>query len=126
MERLKSIDDFKALQGRLKADRDPRVPTIVIPAGTCGQASGANDLIRMTKREYLDKGLTDRIRLRPLTAAVNDNMLYLSSEEASIRLVDDNVSRAWIPRGGEPIIGRLETQGILHNGEPVKTAVEGY
>jgi glutamate synthase domain-containing protein 1 len=71
-------------------------------------------------------GLTDRIRLRPLTAAVNDNMLYLSSEEASIRLVDDNVSRAWIPRGGEPIIGRLETQGILHNGEPVKTAVEGY
>ncbi|MCK4340336.1 MAG: 4Fe-4S binding protein [Phycisphaerae bacterium] len=64
MERLKSIEDFKALQGRLIADRDPSMPTIVIPAGTCGQASGANDLIRVAKRELLDRGLTDRIHLR--------------------------------------------------------------
>jgi len=64
MEKLKSIEDFKALQGRLIADRDPSVPTIVIPAGTCGQASGANDLIRVAKRELLDRGLTDRIHLR--------------------------------------------------------------
>jgi NADH:ubiquinone oxidoreductase subunit F (NADH-binding)/(2Fe-2S) ferredoxin/NAD-dependent dihydropyrimidine dehydrogenase PreA subunit len=64
MERLKSTEDFKALQRRLKADRDPRIPTIVIPAGTCGQASGANDLIRVAKRELLAKGLTDSIHLR--------------------------------------------------------------
>jgi len=64
MERLRSIEDFKALQGRLIADRDPSRPTIVIPAGTCGQASGANDLIRVAKRELLDRGLTDRIHLR--------------------------------------------------------------
>jgi NADH-quinone oxidoreductase subunit F len=64
MEKLNSIEDFKALQGRLIADRDPRVPTIVIPAGTCGQASGANDLIRVSKRELLERGLTDRIHLR--------------------------------------------------------------
>ena len=64
MEKLRSIEDFKALQGRLIADRDPSVPTIVIPAGTCGQASGANDLIRVGKRELLDRGLTDRIHLR--------------------------------------------------------------
>jgi NADH-quinone oxidoreductase subunit F len=64
MEELTSIEDFKALQGRLVADRDPNNPTIVIPAGTCGQASGANDLIRVAKRELLDRGLTDRIGLR--------------------------------------------------------------
>jgi len=64
MERLKSTEDFKALQARLIADRDPRMPTIVIPAGTCGQASGANGLIRVAKRELLDRGLTDRIHLR--------------------------------------------------------------
>jgi NADH:ubiquinone oxidoreductase subunit F (NADH-binding)/(2Fe-2S) ferredoxin/NAD-dependent dihydropyrimidine dehydrogenase PreA subunit len=64
MERLKSTEDLKALQRRLKADRDPRIPTIVIPAGTCGQASGANDLIRVAKRELLAKGLTDSIHLR--------------------------------------------------------------
>jgi NADH:ubiquinone oxidoreductase subunit F (NADH-binding)/(2Fe-2S) ferredoxin/NAD-dependent dihydropyrimidine dehydrogenase PreA subunit len=64
MERLRSIEDFSALQKRLVADRDPKAPTIVIPAGTCGQASGANDLIRVTKRELLEQGLTDRVRLR--------------------------------------------------------------
>ena len=64
MERLKSFDNFKELQARLIASRDPSIPTIVIPAGTCGQASGANDLIRIAKRELLAKGLTDKIKLR--------------------------------------------------------------
>jgi NADH:ubiquinone oxidoreductase subunit F (NADH-binding)/(2Fe-2S) ferredoxin/NAD-dependent dihydropyrimidine dehydrogenase PreA subunit len=64
MERLKSIDEFFLLRDRLRADRNPDLPTIVIPAGTCGQASGANDLIRITKRELLDKRLTEKIQLR--------------------------------------------------------------
>ncbi|MCK4872977.1 MAG: 4Fe-4S binding protein [Phycisphaerales bacterium] len=64
MERLQVIEDFSSLQARLTADREPNIPVIVIPAGTCGQASGANDLIRVTKRELLDKGLTDKIHLR--------------------------------------------------------------
>lgn len=53
-------------------------------------------------------GLTDRIRLRPLTVGVKDSMLYLSSEEASIRLICPDLDRAWIPLGGEPIVGSLE------------------
>jgi len=64
MEKLKSIDDLLILQNRLVAHRDPRIPIIVIPAGTCGQASGANDLIRIAKRELLAKELTDKIHLR--------------------------------------------------------------
>ncbi len=64
MERLESIKEFKALQARLAAGRDAQKPTIVISAGTCGQASGANDLIRIAKRELLQKGLSDRIGLR--------------------------------------------------------------
>jgi NADH-quinone oxidoreductase subunit F len=64
MEKLKSLDGFKELQDRLIADRDLSIPTIVIPAGTCGQASGANDLIRITKRELLAKELTEKTHLR--------------------------------------------------------------
>lgn len=52
-------------------------------------------------------GLPDRIRLRPLTAAVGGNRLYLSSEEASIRLVSPHLRRVWTPMGGEPVVGRL-------------------
>lgn len=64
LERLKSIEDFKVLQGRLIADQDPSIPSIVIPAGTCGQASGANELIRLTKWGLLSKELVDKINLR--------------------------------------------------------------
>lgn len=54
-------------------------------------------------------GLTDRIRLRPLTAGTKDNTLYLSSEESAIRLICPDLDEAWIPVGGEPIVGRLKT-----------------
>ncbi|MCX7912513.1 MAG: glutamine amidotransferase family protein [Dehalococcoidales bacterium] len=52
-------------------------------------------------------GLTDRIRLRPLTVGLKGSMLFLSSEEAAIRLVCPDVDVTWLPMGGEPIIGRL-------------------
>ncbi len=53
-------------------------------------------------------GLTDRIRLRPLTVGVKGNTLYLSSEESAIRLICPDLDRSWIPVGGEPIVGRLK------------------
>ena len=52
-------------------------------------------------------GLTDRIRLRPLTAARRGDMFYLSSEEASIRLISPQLDRVWTPNGGEPVVGEL-------------------
>ncbi len=52
-------------------------------------------------------GLTDRIRLRPLTAGISGDVLYLSSEEAPLRMIDQDLDRAWSPQGGVPIIGRL-------------------
>ncbi len=51
--------------------------------------------------------LTDRIRLRPLTAATRGDLLYLSSEEAAIRLVSPELDRVWTPMGGEPVVGEL-------------------
>jgi len=53
-------------------------------------------------------GLTDRIRLRPLTAGIKNQVLYLSSEESAIRLICPDLDEAWIPMGGEPIVGSLE------------------
>lgn len=53
-------------------------------------------------------GLTDRVRLRPLTVGEKGSMLYLSSEESAIRLIEPNLDKAWIPTGGQPVIGRLQ------------------
>jgi len=64
MERLRSLGDFEALKARLLASRQPAMPVVVIAAGTCGQASGANDLIRVAKRELLGRRLAERVALR--------------------------------------------------------------
>jgi NADH:ubiquinone oxidoreductase subunit F (NADH-binding)/(2Fe-2S) ferredoxin len=63
MQRLTSTDDFSELQQRLDDDYDKNIPTIVIPSGTCGQASGTNDLIRVSKREILEKDLVEDVQL---------------------------------------------------------------
>ena len=68
-------------------------------------------------------GLGDRIRLRPLVAGIKGDTLYLSSEEAPMRLVCPELDLTWIPKGGEPIVGRLETGEVIYRNEPVTAGV---
>jgi len=58
-------------------------------------------------------GLTDRIKLRPLVAGMRGDFLYMSSEEAAMRLVSPKLDRFWAPRGGEPVIGRLRNPAAV-------------
>jgi glutamate synthase domain-containing protein 1 len=58
-------------------------------------------------------GLTDRIKLRPMIAATKSDNLYLSSEEAAIRLVSPQLDKLWTARGGEPIIGRVGGKKLI-------------
>ena len=54
--------------------------------------------------------LNDRIKLRPLVAAQKDDTLYVSSEEAAIRIICNDPDRVWTPSGGEPVIGKVEEE----------------
>lgn len=67
-------------------------------------------------------GLTDRIRLRPLTVGVKGSMLYLSSEESAIRLICRDLDKTWSPMGGEPVIGRLG-ESLPSEGKPADKLV---
>jgi glutamate synthase domain-containing protein 1 len=58
-------------------------------------------------------GLNDRIKLRPLVAGLKGDFLYMSSEEAAMRLVCPNLDRFWAPRGGEPVVGKLRNPELL-------------
>ncbi|MBU2509814.1 4Fe-4S binding protein [bacterium] len=64
MKKIESITDFYLLRDHIISDRPEGLSTLIIPAGTCGQASGANDLIRVAKKVILEKKLIDHIRLR--------------------------------------------------------------
>lgn len=52
-------------------------------------------------------GFTDRIKLRPMVAAEAGDRLYISSEEAAIRVMEPELDNVWMPDAGEPVIGRL-------------------
>jgi len=52
-------------------------------------------------------GLGDRIRLRPLVAAIKSDVLYVSSELSAVYVVEPEVNDVLIPQGGQPVIGRL-------------------
>ncbi|KON34307.1 MAG: hypothetical protein AC479_01290 [miscellaneous Crenarchaeota group-6 archaeon AD8-1] len=66
-------------------------------------------------------GLTDRIKLRPLVAGLKDDVLFISSEEAAMRLVSPNLDTFWYPRGGEPVIGKLKNQKLLETMNPMES-----
>jgi len=52
-------------------------------------------------------GLNDRVKLRPLVCATKDEMVYMASEEAAIREICPKPDRVWAPRGGEPVVAKL-------------------
>ncbi len=51
--------------------------------------------------------LNDRLKLRSMVAAEKDNTVYFASEESAIRIIEPEPDRIWAPRGGEPVIVRL-------------------
>lgn len=53
-------------------------------------------------------GVTDRIRLRPMVAGQKGDLYFMATEEAGIREVCPDVDRIWSPRGGEPIIIKID------------------
>ncbi len=53
-------------------------------------------------------GLNDRIKLRPLVAATSGSKLYMASEESAIREICQTPDKIWMPKAGEPVIGKLQ------------------
>ncbi|MFH0964656.1 MAG: glutamine amidotransferase family protein [Planctomycetota bacterium] len=51
--------------------------------------------------------LNDRIKLRPMIAAEDEDMVFVASEECAIRAVCPEPERLWNPSGGEPVIALL-------------------
>ena len=64
MPQMESVEEFRSFRRLLVAGQGNGKPCLVICAGTGGQASGANDLIRIIKRQILDRRAHDLISLR--------------------------------------------------------------
>ena len=55
--------------------------------------------------------LNHRIKLRPLIAARNGDVVYVASEESAIREICPHPEQSWMPLAGEPVIARVSEQG---------------
>ncbi|MBN2493639.1 MAG: FAD-dependent oxidoreductase [Deltaproteobacteria bacterium] len=64
MERLTTLRAFRDFRKRIAEPPPESGPTLVICAGTGGQASGSNDILRVIKRTIVEKGLSARISIR--------------------------------------------------------------
>lgn len=51
--------------------------------------------------------LNDRLKLRSMVAAQKGEIVYMASEECAIRAIEPDPDKIWSPKGGEPIIVRL-------------------
>ncbi|MCJ7728413.1 MAG: NADH-quinone oxidoreductase subunit J/K, partial [Sedimentisphaerales bacterium] len=153
MERLNSVKQFKSLQDRLCNRRNTNIPTIVIPAGTCGQASGANDLIRITKQELLNEHLTEKIHLRitgchgfcemePSVLVEPDRTFYPKVDTQKMARIIKAVAEGQVleellfkhPQSGQPVrkqdelpFFKKQTRTILSRNEKVEpVSIESY
>lgn len=52
--------------------------------------------------------LNDRLKLRSMVVGEKDDKVYISSEEAAIRIVEPSLDTVWAPKGGEPVIVNLK------------------
>lgn len=66
MRKFLSLQEFADFRRRVMDDKRESIakPTLVVSAGTCGEASGANDIIRIAKRYILEMGYQEKVSLR--------------------------------------------------------------
>jgi NADH-quinone oxidoreductase subunit F len=66
MRSLSSVEEFCDFRGRVISETnfEPEQPTLVVSSGTCGQASGSNDIIRIIKKYIIERSMGEKIKLR--------------------------------------------------------------
>ncbi|MDR0290564.1 MAG: hypothetical protein LBI06_06480, partial [Treponema sp.] len=55
--------------------------------------------------------LNDRLKLRSMVVGERGDTVYIASEEAAIRIIEPNLDTVWSPKGGQPVIVRLNDGG---------------
>lgn len=64
MHRLTSVEEFLSFHQQIFSEPRSELPCLVICAGTGGQAAGSNNIMRVVKRQIIERDLHDKIILR--------------------------------------------------------------
>ena len=64
MKHIKTVEDFSTYRNLIIERQKEDKPALILCAGTGGQASGSNDIMRIIKRHIIEKNLHEKISLR--------------------------------------------------------------
>jgi NADH-quinone oxidoreductase subunit F len=66
MNRISTVEEFHDFRQRIitESEDQSKRPKLIVSAGTCGQASGANDIIRAIKRYMIERALQGKIKIK--------------------------------------------------------------
>lgn len=56
--------------------------------------------------------LNDRLKLRSMVVGEKDDKVYFASEECAIRKMEENVENIWSPKGGEPVVVKVNKEQL--------------
>jgi NADH-quinone oxidoreductase subunit F len=115
MNPLSSINEFVHFRSRVSSEKKilHKKPTLVMCAGTGGQASGSNDIMRIVKRYIIERNLREKIALKvtgcqgfcemdPFIVVEPGHHLY-----PKLRIED-------VPRVIESAIGNFIDEGLIY------------
>ena len=122
MSKVETVEQFGNLRRLLVDDGDDGRPCLVVCAGTGGQASGSNDIIRVIKRHIVERGLHDDIALRltgclgfcemdPFIVVEPDGQLYPKLDMDDVPRIIDAVLEGKVV---EELLYREPGSGRLH------------
>ena len=115
MKRLSSIQELADFRGRIAHEREVRYdkPTLIVCAGTGGQASGSNDIIRIIKRYILDHSLQEKVTLRITGCQGFCEMDPFILVEPGRRLYP-KLKMEHVPRVIESAVGGFVDEGLIY------------
>ena len=63
-DRIRTSEDLEEVRAKIIKGRSSKIPCIVIPSGTCGQARGSSEVVKAFQQEIEKHSLQDNIALR--------------------------------------------------------------
>src|SRR3989339_850013 len=120
MSKIKSFDELKRVQERLKAGRDPKKPCITICVGTGCLAYGTQKLVDSFREELAKRGLADTIEFRTTGChgfCERGPMIVISPEKIFYQ-------RVGLPDAGEDI-EKSPLKGEVHDRSPYADPAPG-
>jgi len=127
MKKLTSVQELSEFRNRVIAEKDVEynLPTLVICAGTGGQASGANDIIRVIKKYILDLGMQEKIAIR-ITGChgfCETNPFILVEPEHQLY---PNLKMEDVPRVIEAAVGGFVDEGLIYKSRELRQQKSYY